>query len=52
MKLAWLPNVLTIGRILAIPPLVILLISGQYGWALAVAVVAGVSDLIDGWLAA
>lgn len=51
MKLAWLPNVLTIGRILAIPPLVILLISGQYGWALAVAVVAGVSDLIDGWLA-
>jgi len=51
VKLAWLPNVLTIGRILAIPPLVILLISGQYGWALAVAVVAGVSDLIDGWLA-
>lgn len=51
MKLAWLPNVLTVGRILAIPPLVILLFSGQYGWALAVAVVAGVSDLIDGWLA-
>ena len=51
MKLAWLPNVLTIGRILAIPPLVILLLSGRYGWALVVAVIAGLSDLIDGWLA-
>jgi len=51
VKLAWLPNVLTIGRILAIPPLVILLLSGRYGWALVVAVIAGLSDLIDGWLA-
>ncbi|MEN1727837.1 MAG: CDP-alcohol phosphatidyltransferase family protein [Pseudomonadota bacterium] len=51
MSFSWLPNVLTIGRILAIPPLVWLLLDGRYDWALAVAVLAGVSDLIDGWLA-
>ncbi len=46
-----IPNILSIGRLLAVPPLVILLLAGHYVWALAVAVVAGVSDLLDGWLA-
>lgn len=51
MNLSWVPNALTIGRILAVPPLVLLLVAGYYGWALAVAVFAGLSDLLDGWLA-
>jgi cardiolipin synthase (CMP-forming) len=46
-----IPNILSVGRILAVPPLVLLLLAGQYGWALAVAVFAGISDLLDGWLA-
>ena len=46
-----LPNILTVGRLLAVPPLVVLLLTGQYMWALVVAVFAGLSDLFDGWLA-
>lgn len=51
MNFSWLPNALTVGRILAVPPLVLLLLAGHYGWALALAVFAGLSDLLDGWLA-
>ncbi len=51
MSLAWLPNALTVGRFLAVPPLVALLLTGAYPAALAVAVFAGLSDLLDGWLA-
>ncbi len=51
MNFSWLPNALTVGRILAVPPLVLLLLADAYGWALAVAVFAGLSDLLDGWLA-
>ncbi|MEE4637419.1 MAG: CDP-alcohol phosphatidyltransferase family protein [Wenzhouxiangella sp.] len=51
MNLTWLPNALTVGRILAVPPLVFLLLTGSFPAALAVAVFAGLSDLLDGWLA-
>lgn len=46
-----IPNLLTVGRILTVPPLVWLLLNGQYQWALALAVAAGGTDLLDGWLA-
>lgn len=51
MNFSWIPNTLTIARILAVAPLVALLLAGYYGWALALAVFAGLSDLLDGWLA-
>jgi cardiolipin synthase (CMP-forming) len=51
VNLSWIPNFLTIARVLAVPPLVMLLVYGQYVWALAVAIFAGLSDLLDGWLA-
>jgi len=51
VNLSLIPNLLTVGRMLAVPPLVLLLIAGEYRWALAVAVAAGLSDLVDGWLA-
>ena len=51
MTLRHLPNVLSVGRMLAVPPLVWLLVVGHYDWALIVAVAAGLTDLLDGWLA-
>ncbi len=49
-----LPNLLTILRILAIPVIVWLLLSGselaRY-WAFALYVLAAVTDFLDGWLA-
>lgn len=46
-----LPNVLTVLRLLLVPPILVLLVRGHYEWALALAIVAGVSDWLDGWLA-
>lgn len=46
-----LPNVLTIARVATIPPLLWLLIDGHYRWALGLALIAGASDWLDGWLA-
>lgn len=51
MNLSFIPNLLTIARMVVVPPLVWLLLIGEYQWALALAIFAGVSDLLDGWLA-
>ncbi|NBD95259.1 MAG: CDP-alcohol phosphatidyltransferase family protein [Gammaproteobacteria bacterium] len=51
MSLSFIPNLLTIGRMVVVPPMVWLLLVGEFKWALALAVFAGVSDLLDGWLA-
>ena len=50
---AWrqLPNLLTALRLVLVPPILVLLVQGGYGTALALAIVAGVSDALDGWLA-
>jgi cardiolipin synthase len=44
-------NQLTLLRMLLIPALVILVLYGVNGWALAVFIVAGVTDALDGMLA-
>lgn len=44
-------NQLTLLRMLLIPAFVILLVYEQAGWALAVFVIAGVTDGLDGWFA-
>lgn len=46
-----IPNFITIFRFLLVPAIVLALISGEMGWALACFVVAGVSDGIDGFIA-
>ena len=46
-----IPNLLTVGRVLLIAPLVYLLLVGNFFWALILAVAAGITDLLDGWLA-
>jgi len=50
---AWrqLPNVLTALRLVLVPPILILLVESRYGIALALVIVAGISDALDGWLA-
>jgi cardiolipin synthase len=46
-----LPNLVTLSRVLAAPLAAALILSGAYGWALALLVAAGTTDSIDGWLA-
>jgi cardiolipin synthase (CMP-forming) len=45
------PNQLTLLRMMFLPFIVIKLVEGHYGWALALFVVAGLSDGLDGLLA-
>jgi cardiolipin synthase len=51
MRLSLLPNVLTLLRMLAVGPLVYCLLTGRYQIAFVLAVFAGISDLLDGYLA-
>ena len=46
-----IPNLITIGRLVLVPLIVWLLISGQSPAAFALFIVAGVSDGVDGFLA-
>ena len=51
MKLHLLPNTLTLFRMLSVGPIVFLLLTGSYRSAFVVAFCAGISDLLDGYLA-
>jgi cardiolipin synthase len=51
MSLSWLPNAISLLRIALIPPTLLLIIDGQFGWALAIFWLAGFSDGLDGYLA-
>ncbi len=46
-----LPNLFSFARIILIFPFIYLLLNGCYGYAFAVALVAGLTDLVDGALA-
>lgn len=49
--LSFLPNLITLGRILLVPVVVWAIASGQWGTAFAVFLTAGISDAVDGFLA-
>lgn len=51
MTLRWLPNAISILRIALVGPILYLIADGQYGLALALFVIAGFSDGVDGYLA-
>jgi cardiolipin synthase len=51
MSLRWLPNAITIGRMVLALPLLWALATAQFALALWIALVAGMSDAVDGWLA-
>ena len=47
--LSYLPNTITIGRILAMIPLVWFMLEKQYEYAFYIAIAAGFSDMLDGF---
>ncbi len=51
MSLSWLPNALSVARILLVAPAVYLLFIEAYLATLVLFAVAGISDGVDGWLA-
>ncbi|HEX8770448.1 MAG TPA: CDP-alcohol phosphatidyltransferase family protein [Acidimicrobiales bacterium] len=46
-----IPNLITIARLLMVPVIIVMLMQGEWGWAFALFLAAGVSDGIDGYLA-
>ena len=46
-----LPNLITIARLLMVPVIIVMLMQGEWGWAFALFLAAGVSDGVDGYLA-
>lgn len=48
---AWLPNAISVLRGLAAIPLFLLIVEHAWWWALGLAVIAGASDALDGWIA-
>jgi cardiolipin synthase len=51
MSLFWLPNAISLLRIALIVPILLLILDGAFGWALALFLLAGFSDGLDGYLA-
>ncbi|AGA90412.1 phosphatidylglycerophosphate synthase [Thioflavicoccus mobilis 8321] len=51
MRLQYLPNIITLVRLLTVIPVVLLLLEREFGWALTLFALAGVSDGLDGFLA-
>ncbi len=51
MSLSWLPNAISIMRILLILPILVLFVNDEFGWALTLFIIAGLSDGVDGYLA-
>jgi cardiolipin synthase len=46
-----IPNLITLARLIAVPAVILLLLDGDFGWAFAVFVIAGLSDGVDGAIA-
>ena len=46
-----LPNILTVSRLIAAPVTAYLLLHDHNKWALALFAYAGITDLVDGWIA-
>lgn len=51
MSLSWLPNAISLMRIALVLPILYLILNNQFGWALALFLLAGFSDGLDGYLA-
>lgn len=46
-----LPNILTFSRLVAAPFIGYFILHGSYAWATGLLAYAGVTDLLDGWIA-
>lgn len=45
------PNVLSLFRLLLIPAFLVMLMAGEFGWALALVAVSSITDFVDGYVA-
>jgi cardiolipin synthase len=46
-----IPNILTVSRLIATPAIGYLVLHDQHAWAVGLFAYAGITDLIDGWVA-
>ena len=46
-----IPNIISVGRVLLVGPVIYMMLAGRFDWALGLFVIAGVSDALDGFLA-
>ena len=51
MSLYWLPNAISLLRIVLVAPILVLILKGNFAWAIALFGLASFSDGIDGYLA-
>ena len=51
MSLRWLPNAISLMRIVLVAPILMFIVQGRYGLALLLFFIAGFSDGVDGYLA-
>ncbi len=51
MDFSWIPNAISLMRIFLIAPIILLFVYGEFGWALALFVIASLSDGLDGYIA-
>jgi cardiolipin synthase len=51
MSFKWLPNAISLLRIALVAPILLLILQGRFGFALALFWLAGFSDGVDGYLA-
>ncbi|NIL93366.1 MAG: CDP-alcohol phosphatidyltransferase family protein [Woeseiaceae bacterium] len=51
MDFSWIPNAISLMRLLMIAPIILLFVNDQFQWALLLFAIAGLSDGIDGWIA-
>lgn len=50
-KIKSLPNLISLGRLLLVPAIIVMIEKQSWAGAFAIFVLAGVSDAIDGWIA-
>jgi len=49
--IAWVPNLITLARLLSVPVAVYVILLGYYGTAFWIFLIAGISDAVDGLIA-
>jgi cardiolipin synthase len=50
-RIVTIPNILSLLRLLLIPVFLVLLVFGQFGWALLLIAVSAITDFVDGYVA-
>jgi cardiolipin synthase len=51
MRPEYIPNIITVLRLILIGPIIFTLLMGEYRWAFCLFLIAGITDAVDGYLA-